>query len=100
MSEIDELFSRLHLQNIRSNLRCGMDLISIDPDSYVQRLSKAWKPARTAIHEAIEDEEEYEKVASAVLICMGSCEDVFMEIGMKCGASIQRQLMEEVKEIT
>ena len=90
MSYITEIFERLDLQQIREFLLHGVE---ISEKSYKQRLEAAGKPAFKMIDEKFSNGDERDKVASDVHHYASVTQDVYMEIGMQCGAILAVKLL-------
>ena len=93
MSYITEIFERLDLQQIREFLLHGVECLQISEKSYKQRLEAAGKPAFKMIDEKFSNGDERDKVASDVHHYASVTQDVYMEIGMQCGAILAVKLL-------
>ena len=87
MNYISDIFERLDLQSIREYLLHGGELLEISNRPYRERLEQAQEQATGVLRRKFPDGDEYEEVSSAVYRCSGEIENVYMEIGMQCGAS-------------
>ncbi|MCL2343501.1 MAG: hypothetical protein FWC62_06360 [Firmicutes bacterium] len=94
MSYIDEIFTRLNIQQLREFLLHGVDCVETSSRDYKQRLEEAWESVSEAIRLRFPDMEEYEAVTDKVDIYACVIQDVYMEIGLKCGAILAAQLLE------
>ena len=93
MSYITEIFERLDLQQIREFLLHGVGCFEISRETYKRRLESAGKPAFKMIDEKFPNEEERDKIAGDVCNYASVTQDVYMEIGMRCGAVLAMQLL-------
>ena len=92
MNYIDEIFTRLDLQHIREFLLHGVEEMNISTKSYKERIDETQKPAVDFIRSKFPDMDEYETVTAKVYDYASACEEVYMEIGMQCGAVLAMQL--------
>lgn len=88
-----EFYRRLNLQHIRDFIICGTEAVEVNSDSYEERIEKAHVVISDLLHEYFPDESEYEKIMVPVYGYVTAVQDVFMEIGMQCGASLLIQLL-------
>lgn len=93
MSYISDIFDRLDLQNIREFILHGVECIQIEDKPYEQRLEAARKPAIEAIKCKFPEMNEYEKITNEIYSYATVTQDVYMEIGMQCGAILALQLL-------
>ena len=93
MSYVDAIFERLNLQHIREFLLHGVECVEISQSDYKQRIEEAWKPMDEVIKTNFPDTEGYEKVTDKVQGYASATQDVYMEIGIKCGAALAAQLL-------
>ena len=93
MSYIDEIFKRLDIQHIREFLLHGVDESEISSKAYKERIDEARDPVIEFIQQKFEPE-ECEEITGRIYDYASVCENVYMEIGIKCGAKIAAQLFE------
>lgn len=93
MTYISEIFERLDIQQIREFLLHGVDEMTISNKTYFERLKSAEKIATGTLHARFPCEEDYEKVTDDVFTMVTATQNVYMEIGMQCGAAIAMQLL-------
>jgi len=93
MSYIDNIFARTNIQQLREFLLHGAECIEISSKDYIQRIEDAQKPILERIKKSFPDQEEHEKITSEVYGYAAVAEDVYMEIGLKCGAILEAQLL-------
>ena len=87
-----KVFERLDIQQIRGFLQCG-ELEKASPKSYEQRISKAQEQINKRLKEIIHNEKEFIEAESEVNDYVSVCEDVYMEMGIKCGAILIMNLI-------
>ena len=92
MNHVDEIFARLNLQQIQSFLLSGEELGEISSKDYKSRIDEAWKPLTALLKQKFPETEEYEKIMSKVYACASTTENVHMEVGIQCGATLAVQL--------
>ena len=93
MDYIEKIFARTDIQHICEFLLHGMACDEITSQSYRQRLEEAWEQMYTKVKSRITDEEEQGKMADEMAWFRSVTEDVYMEIGLKCGAVLAAQLL-------
>ena len=93
MSYIDEIFKRTDIQHIREFLLRGVECVEINPQSYKQRLEEAWDVTNNTIKKKLSEVDDYEKFLDEVYDYIVEVEDVYMEIGLRCGAILTAQLL-------
>ena len=92
MDYIDKIFARLDIQQIREFLLSGGECAEISPKAYQERLDEAWEPVNAMIKSKFPCEEEQEKITAELSRHAAVTQDVFMEIGLQCGAVVAAQL--------
>ena len=97
MSYIDDIFNRLDLQHIREFLLYGVECAETTDEGYKQRLETADKRVCEKIKTAFSGDDEDEKVMSEIYKYTSVTADVYMEIGIKCGAVLVTQLLSKTK---
>ena len=95
MSYITEIFDRLDLQQIREFLLHGVECYDVSGDSYKQRLEAAEKPVIEMIEEKFEENDE---IAGDIHHYATVNQNVYMEIGLRCGAVLAAQLLSNPKK--
>ncbi|MCQ1530905.1 hypothetical protein [Lutispora saccharofermentans] len=98
MSYITEIFDRLDIQHIREFLLHGVECVEISNKSYKQRIEDASKSAIEMIEKKFPERDDCEKITSKVYNYSGTIQDVYMEIGMQCGAILAMQLIANMPE--
>ena len=93
MSYITEIFERLDLQQIREFLLNGVECITISPQSYKRRLERSANPVFEMIQVKFPAEEENEKVTNFIHNYISETKNVYMEIGIQCGAILVMKLL-------
>ena len=92
MNYIDEIFTRLNIQQLREFLMHGGECAEISHDTYRQRIKSAWEPLTGILKKNFPEFEEYEKMTSEIFAYTAVTENVYMEIGIQCGAMLVMQL--------
>ena len=95
MSYITDIFRRANLQQIREFLLIGVESRSVSKLSYKQRLAAADKAMLDELRRRFPEQEEQEMVYGMIQNYTSSVKDIYMEIGLQCGATIAKQLAEE-----
>jgi len=98
MDYISEIFSRLDLQHIREFLLHGVECLEVSDENYKQRINNVEKPFLQIIEEKF-PEEENTKVTEDIFHYATVTQDVYMEIGMQCGAALAMQLFASAKNL-
>lgn len=93
MNYITGIFDRLNIQHIREFLLYGVEGMEISDKTYEQRIDEAQKTAIGMIQKKFPDMNEYEIITSEVYHYVNTVQDVYMEIGMQCGAALAMQLL-------
>ena len=98
MDYISQIFERLDLQHIRAFLLTGVECDSITDKTYKQRLEMAGEPVIKMLDNSFPDNEETKVKASDVYDYVNTTQDVYMEIGLKCGALLAMRLFMEMNK--
>ena len=93
MSYITEIFERVNLQQIREFLFNGVECADVINETYKKRLAIAEEDVFKVIDEKFTDKEERDKIVNDVHTYATVSEEVYMEIGMQCGAILAAQLL-------
>ena len=93
MDYITEIFDRLDLQQIREFLLHGVECAQVSGESYKQRLETAGNPVFETIKNKFPDMNESDKISGDVHYYTSITQDVYMEIGMQCGAILAMKLL-------
>ena len=93
MSYISEIFDRANIQNIREYLLWYDGVTKDSKKSYEQRLEEKKKPAFDMIDSKFPDMIENDQISGKIYNYSNEVQDVYMEIGMQCGAFIVFQLL-------
>lgn len=97
MSYISEIFERANLQQICNFLLYGTEAVVISDKSYTERIKEANSKITSIIKEKLSennDAKEIESVINDILSFSSDSENVYMEIGMQCGAMLCNDLLE------
>ena len=97
MNYIDEIFLRADIQQIREFLLNGVEVTSIDPRPYKQRLESAFNPLIARLQTDHPDKNKFEEMAELVFLYAGAVEEVYMEIGLQAGAILSAQVGQNLK---
>lgn len=97
MDYISEIFARLNVQQIRSFLLYGAD-DTITEKSYTQRLKEVEKPLLKILNENFNKTQEEKDFVDMIHAYASINADVYMEIGIICGASLVFQMITPPKE--
>ena len=94
MSYITDAFERLNLQHIREFLLYGVECVDVQDGTYEQRLDAATRPVSEAMKKAFPDEDEYDNVMTIISNNLAVYEEVYFEVGLRCGAKLNTLLSE------
>ena len=67
--------------------------MEIDPKGYKERIDEARIPVKDYIKQKYPDISEYEEIIGMVYDYESICEEVYMEIGLQCGASLAARML-------
>lgn len=95
MDYISEIFERANFQDIREFLLHGVGCVETNPKNYKERLKAGYEELKIFVESKYTDNEELEKMMNCILMYVGVIEDVYMEIGLKCGITIMTQLTDK-----
>ncbi len=70
----------------------GVEEVNISAKSFKERIDEAQNPAIEIIRNRFPNEGERIIVTDKVYAYVGACQDVYMEIGMQCGAALAMQM--------
>ena len=93
MSYIAEIFERLDLQQIREFLLNGVECLKLSEDSYEQQIEASTKFVLDAIDKRIPEKDIAGEMADDVHHHASINGDIYMEIGMRCGAILAMNLL-------
>ncbi len=93
MDYIKEIFERTNLQNIREFLMHDVSG-TIETKPYIERIKTAEKLMVKNLKEYT-SQREYEEMIGSIYEYVGVGQNVYMEIGMRCGARLIMQLLQE-----
>jgi len=97
MNYTSEIFSRVNLQHIREFLLNGAECLEISDKSYEDRIAVSHDKVIKLIETGFPDIKECEDVVSEVYNYATTIEEVYMEIGMQCGAALAIQFFGKAK---
>ena len=90
-----EIYERINLQQMREYIVHGGSLMQISEKDYKERLDCAHKSIMNLLSEKITDPGELDDFSGELLIYISDMEDVYAEIGMRCGAVLAAHLLAE-----
>ena len=93
MSYISEIFDRLELQQIREFLINGLECTEISAKTCEERLKEAEKLLFKTIQEKLPPVDEYNQITGDIHDYAKVIRDIYMEIGMQCGAVLMMKLL-------
>jgi len=94
MDYVSKIFERTNITGIRTYLMYGAEASkNEDEKTFYERLKESDDNAKPSVEELIPDKEQRLKVENAFVDSVGATNDIYMEIGMKCGAMIMYQLL-------
>ena len=93
MSYISEIFDRANIQNITEYLLWYDGVTKDSKKSYEQRLEEKKNTAFDMIDSKFSGMIENDKITGKIYNYANEVKDVYMEIGMQCGAFIVFQLL-------
>ena len=70
-----------------------MEHVEANQKAYRLRLDEAWGPVAEMIRSKIPCEEESQKLIDEISYYAAMTQDVYMEIGLQCGAALTMQLL-------
>ena len=88
-----EFHKRLDLQHLREFLLHGTETVEINSKSYQERVKDAGKGIYELLERTFLNENERENATNLLYCYINAVEEVYMEIGMQCGAEIFVQLL-------
>lgn len=90
----NEYEKRLNLQQLSDFLLYGTEKNQVTNESYDERIEKTRKEVSKIIEKYHSQLEEHEEIMKYIYEYASAVESVYMEIGMKCGAKLLVQLLE------
>ena len=93
MNYTDLIFKRLDIQQIRAFLLHGTECVEISAKTYEERIEEAETSAVETIAKHFQDADEYEKVTAKIFKYVNTVQEVYMEIGIQCGATLAMRLL-------
>lgn len=89
------MFSRTNVQQIRSFLLYGVEECSLNEKSSEQSIREAEKEVYKLIKSKTSEMSEYDEIISNINKLEFELENVYMELGLKCGAIIAIQILKD-----
>jgi len=97
MNYTSEIFNRINLQHIREFLLHGTECLEVSDKSYEERIAVSHDKAIKQIETGFPDVKECEAIVSEVYGYATAIEEVYMEIGIQCGAALAVQFIGKAK---
>ena len=98
MGYVKGIFKRTNLQHIRSFLQYEVESGKISDKLYEERIKEARNKAFKFLKENFPDISEDSELINVIIDYETTAQEVYMEIGMQCGAFIMLQLLENFYE--
>ena len=98
IDSIGDICNRMHLQHLSEFLLVGSESLQISDKSHEERIRDADEKITNIIKENFSDEFEADKMLSHIFELTNVYEHVYLEVGIKCGFSLYKQLTETVNE--
>lgn len=95
MDNIEKVFQRVEVRNLREFFSCGTDCEDGINKPYNERIRSAERRLERELRKRIPDDKEFDEVLSVVYECAGEAEEAYMEIGIVCGARLILNLMKQ-----
>jgi hypothetical protein len=95
MSEMSEILERVSVRNISQFFLFDENPIEKDDVSYNERLDSAYKEIINFLKEKYTGDKEFLKMESRINRFARIREDIYMEIGIRCGARLMATLLEK-----
>lgn len=93
MSYVSDTFNRVSLQQIASFFIYGDEFILPKKGTYEQRIDRAWESLIKEIKELHPEIKDTDKIFEHITYYTSVIEEIYMEIGLKCGAELAIQLL-------
>jgi hypothetical protein len=93
MDNFSRIFQRLDIRYIREFLICGEQSGNSDGRTYAQRIDGVRAPLMDMITEILTQKKEYDAMLKRISQYEEEMRDVYMEVGMQCGAALAVQLL-------
>lgn len=92
---IKEIFARADIQQIREFLIAGVDLDETDERTYGERLEESSRQIVRRIKDSAKDDDELDRIYCEYSESTGEYMAVFLEVGLKVGARLMFQLLND-----
>lgn len=99
MDYMNEIFERATLSQIRNFLIYGEECERIDNTAYEEREKTVWNLIEKKLEKLCPEQEEYDKMASDIMEYACVNQDIYMELGLQCGAILAVQLLSGYKTV-
>ena len=88
MSYTSNIFDRANIQQIREFLLHGVECVEIETKPYKEQIDEAQKGAMEILQRKFPDMNEREEITREIYNYVSATEQVYMEIGLQCGAKL------------
>ena len=95
MDNIEKVFKRAEVQNLREFFSCGTDCEETVCKPYNERIKSAERRLERELRKRIPDDKEFDEALSVIYECAGEAEEAYMEIGIVCGARLILNLLKQ-----
>lgn len=94
---VDEIFMRADIQQIREFLLHGVEEINLDPRPYKERIESAHKAFSDRLHRNCPNQKDFEEITDPIYDYATAIQEVYMEIGLQVGAILAAQTAQNLK---
>ena len=95
MDNIEKVFKRVEVRNLREFFSCGTDCEDAINKPYNERIRSAERRLERELRKRIPDDKEFDEALSVIYECAGEAEEAYMEIGIICGARLILNLLKQ-----
>lgn len=95
MSFFLDPFSKVNIQQIASFIMYGDEFTIPTKGSYEQRIEEAWNSFVEEAKELYPDLKETDRIFDFIIFYASVVEEIYMEVGMRCGAELAVKLFEK-----
>lgn len=99
MDDFSQIFQRLDIRYIREFLVCGEQRGKMNGGAYAQRIEEVRAPLMDAMTEMLTQKKEYDVISERLFRYEKEMRDVYIEVGMQCGAALAAQLLSGIAGI-
>ena len=94
---IEEIFARADIQQIREFFLNGVEAFHTHTDSYGDRVQKPLNRLNERVHEIFQNERECEKMMAVIFDYSTAVEEVHFELGLQVGIMLAIQMYSNFK---